>query len=828
MSKTRFTPWIVLACIGTLAGCTSGEGGTAGNTELNVVIPNNAGQSSAPGAFDIQVVEYTIACNDGNTPGPFLDNNATFDDDVTISGVLEVLDTASSGVTIQDFGPDLTEVYVWQGFMDLPPTAGCTVQLRARDADGEVICTATETFDIAADTTTKVNVLMYCGISFQAPVGMLDLDGDFSFNVANFCPDLFVLNCIDSDIDIRTIPGIGEVAATACQTRFRDGDSSCGGTGIAPGDPDGASSCDPQTCVTTPEGLDCAPSGLIDPPVTTTVTCAPSGFFCAGGPDFGTPCAPSGVGGYVCLGGVAACAPNAVIDCTGTGTPAANCVFTGDTTGTIGGGPPGPLNAGPGGFFVACVLGDDDGNPLTPNVPLTPGAAVTCTAVTTDGDTDCDKTKEVVVTCPGLSPCQTFGGDAACQAAAGTVCVSSVCDDSSGTAVCIDTPVGDGLDCSAENPPFSLCEGGVCVSQACTSDADCETPNECTFAGAGICDIGTGVCGPLSNEAAGTSCNAGSGAGSGACDGAGACVDNCAGVICDDGNECTDDPACVSVGGPTCPPPINDDNNVCTTCASGTCLCSAGVCIDGCTVPAPVDAIGIPMACRNSFQVKAVSTFPINLENINTGGDCIEAGQPVNFAMDPTIALDTAFLQAAANTLCGLGTALQQADVTVAQIAIDAVAGATCTEQLSQLPNTPVTVVLDATVTGTCGAGGSVTINSPVSLPLPAVNLPCTAGSAGTDALQICSTGVVPIAANIDLSTPPTQTFVGVSVGGGQIQVVFQCNTSSTTEPPPGVQNQVGCSAPGPAGPCPTVVGTGNVGEDAIPNLDLRFPDPAG
>ena len=82
----------------------------------------------------------------------------------------------------------------------------------------------------------------------------------------------------------------------------------------------------------------------------------------------------------------------------------------------------------------------------------------------------------------------------------------------------------------------------------------------------------------------------------------------------------------------------------------------------GCTVPAPVDAVGIPMACRNSFN-QVVSTFPIDLLNV-TPDDCILDGQPVNFAIDPTIALDTAFLQAAAETLCDLGTLLTQADVT--------------------------------------------------------------------------------------------------------------------------------------------------------------------
>ena len=227
MTRTRFAPWLVFACISALVGCST-EGDTAGNTELNVLIPSGSSQSGpgAPSAFDIQQVEYTITCDDGvdfdPTTDPDIDSGPTLDNDVTISGVLEVLDTAGPGVTTQDFGPDLTEVYVWQGFMDLPETAGCTVQLRARDGDGEVICTSTETFDINADQTTKVNVLMFCGISYQAPVGMLDLDGDFSFNVANYCPDLFVLNCIDSEPDLN--PTFG-VAVTGCQVRFRDADS---------------------------------------------------------------------------------------------------------------------------------------------------------------------------------------------------------------------------------------------------------------------------------------------------------------------------------------------------------------------------------------------------------------------------------------------------------------------------------------------------------------------------------------------------------------------------------------------------------------------------
>ena len=126
MTKRRFTPWVVLACIGTLAACTSGEGGTAGNTELNVIVP-----------IDIQTVEYTITCA-GNSD-VFLDNAASFADEVRIEGNLEVVDgrTDPQGPIPPEFGTprpgDGAEV--WQGFRDLPP-GPCYIQLRARDNDG--------------------------------------------------------------------------------------------------------------------------------------------------------------------------------------------------------------------------------------------------------------------------------------------------------------------------------------------------------------------------------------------------------------------------------------------------------------------------------------------------------------------------------------------------------------------------------------------------------------------------------------------------------------------------------------------------------------------
>jgi hypothetical protein len=532
------------------------------------------------------VVEYTINCIGPDfdpTTDPDIDSGPILDQDVTISGALEVLDTASGGVTTQDFGPDLDEVYVWQGFMDIPADHACTVQLRARDGDGEVICSATEYFTIGADDTVKVNVLMYCGVPYQAPVGMLDLDGDFSFNIANYCPDLFVLNCVDPDLEeLLVVPGLGAFVYSGCQVRFRDADSSCGGPGgTESGSP---SACDPQVCVTTPSGLDCAPNPAdVDPIVTTTVVCASDapGFFCAiPGALFGTPCIPTA--GDLCfdLSAGQACAPGSLMNCGGA-TADPFCEFTGDTLGVIGDAPPAPLATGPGGFLVGCTVADDDGDPLTPPAPLTPGATVTCTATTTDGDADCNKSKDVTVSCPGLTACQAFGGNPACQAASSTACQAgtcngATCDGATAAACCDYVAAADGIDCSSEIPePTGECQAGVCTPTSCLDDAACDTDgNDCTWAPPGTCDLGSNLCGPLANQPSGFSCNGDTGT----CDGGGICVDNCTGVDCSDGNQCTQDLCDPSGGAATCSNPNEIDGTACVWGGPGSGMCQSGTC----------------------------------------------------------------------------------------------------------------------------------------------------------------------------------------------------------------------------------------------------------
>jgi len=244
------------------------------------------------------------------------------------------------------------------------------------------------------------------------------------------------------------------------------------------------------------------------------------------------------------------------------------------------------------------------------------------------------------------------------------------------------------------------------------------------------------------------------------------------------------------------------------------CVFDASGCGD-CAIPAPVDAPAIPMACRNSFN-QAVSTFTVDLLNV-TPDDCILDGQSFNATVEPTLTLDTVFLQDAADLLCDLGTALTEVDIDLAQVSVDAIAGATCTEQTAVLSGVPVTLPLDVTVSGTCGIGGTVTVNSGIAIPLPQVSLSCTAGTAGSE-VQLCSTGTVPL--SISLANPAVRTFLTVSVAGGFVTVSFQCNEASTTSPAPGTT--VSCTAPNPSGEC-NALPPGDVGETPFPTSDCEF-----
>lgn len=510
-------------------GCTE-ESPAFGNTEVNVVVPNGSpslgGGSTAPELIDIQSVEYTISCS-GNDD-TFLDNNASFGDEVRLDGNLEVVDgrTDPQGPIPPEFGTprpgDGAEV--WQGFMDLPP-GPCAIQLRARDDEGEVICTATEPFTISASTTSKVNLVLVCDVSFQAPVGQLDVDATFSFVVSNFCPDLYVLNCLDSaPVELLLLPPPNPpVAGTTCQVRFRDGDSQCG------------NSCDPQNCTPSPEGVSCAPGP--DPGVSTTVTCT-----------------------------------NALLDCDGDLIDEPSCTFSGDTLGEPGQQAPDWFlsDPGEGGFHVLCI---------PPALGGIPGAIAECTAITTDGDEDCDKTKVVQITCPGLPPCDPSLID--CDD--GNECTIDSCDPSSGVGVCINDPAPRFTPCSLDPAicgfPFpAVCDGaGTCSVNACSTDGDCDDSDPCTV---DVCEPTCGICEVPAPAPDGTSCDGGLGPDSGACT-AGACEPICDTFSCpDNGIACVTD-VCNPVDG-SCSPMPDADGATCDPPggAAGTGFCDLGTCAD--------------------------------------------------------------------------------------------------------------------------------------------------------------------------------------------------------------------------------------------------------
>ena len=527
MTRTRLAPWIVLACFGTLAACTSTEGGPTGNTELNVIVPNG------DGGVAVNSVEYTIVCAGGEQPADgFLDGEDTFTDAVTINGNLEVIDD--------------TDPPVAQGYMDIPP-GECLVQLRARDTDGEVICTGDNRLDrrvVPADGVLVVSIALVCGnISYQAPVGQLDVEGRFSYFVGNFCPDLFVLNCLETELgpDIPTPPGDPGPAIegqTTCEVRFRDNDGGCN------------EGCDPQVCNVDADGL---------------LEC-----FTASPPEdqLGASMAGVAVRTTVDCGG-------APMDCTNNGIfgGATSCTYDGNQLGSLPNPTTGQSDPNPPDFGVNCD------NEL-------PGATITCTAYTTDGDRDCDKIKTVDVNCPGLSNCEVFGGDAACQAAAGTVCVTSTCngntcDGASAATCCDDVNATDGTDCSAELPPLAECLGGACSAQACTDNASCDDFNACTVPQ--TCNVGTGLCEPATavNEPDGTLCQV-TIPDDGVCEGGSCDLFVCADAgDCDDSNPCTDDSCDTATEAGVCANKPNAANS-CTTCASGTCVCngSTGTCDD--------------------------------------------------------------------------------------------------------------------------------------------------------------------------------------------------------------------------------------------------------
>ncbi len=465
---------------------------STGTSELNVIVPDGGA-----GSIDIGTVEYTIQC-DGNSD-TFLDGNSSFPDEILLNGNLEVVDGRTSGGVPTE---------VWQAFMDLPP-GPCLIQLRARDNDGEVLCVANDTFNVAADTNTKLNLVLVCNISFQAPVGMADIDATFSFVVGNFCPDLFILNALDG----APLSGTTEV-----QVRGRDGDSTCG------------NNCDPQTCDNTVIPPVCTPGA--DPGVSITVTT-----------DIGS------------------------LDCDQDGTAdGTSCVLVGNQ-----------LDMGD--FDFICPGGSP------------PGTTATITAVITDGDLDCDKSKQITISCGnGSGVCGdgfVNGGEACDGDGAGTGGETATCDADCTTAMCGDgttnTTAGELCDdgnmvggdgCPANCGPANCGDGAIDAPEAC-DDGNTTPGDGC----AATCIVENGyTCTGVPSSCV-TTCGDGIVAGAEACDDGNTTPGDGCDAICgvESGYVCTGSPsACSTVcgdsiiaGGETCDDGNTADGDGCSsTCAT--------------------------------------------------------------------------------------------------------------------------------------------------------------------------------------------------------------------------------------------------------------------
>ncbi len=290
----------LLVCISILVSCGSGDGEALGAREsikLRAII-----QSTGPSP--VVAVEYTISC--------LVEDELGLPEATRLEGTLAPPHGAAAKIGMLDMYRA-----TWAALVDLP-RGSCSIQLRGRDDDGEVVCTVDVPFSVVANTVTQVIVPLECPSA-----------GFPSTREFNVCPDLLAFRC--DELDPSTERAI-------CVVSFRDEDQTC------------RRSCDPQACVASPEGLTCTPGP--DPGVSTTIACT-----------------------------------EGVLDCTGDGISDSSCTISADTPGTSAEGSDSLVAS----FYVACV---------SPPSPETPAPTITCTAIITDGDIDCNETKLVTVRCP--------------------------------------------------------------------------------------------------------------------------------------------------------------------------------------------------------------------------------------------------------------------------------------------------------------------------------------------------------------------------------------------------------------------------------------------
>lgn len=231
MPSRPYKTCLLLLCLACVLACGT-DGGTASTTEtieLRVLL-ETLGPSDR---LDVQDVEYSIVCVG--------DEDSAEPDEIRWWPGLEVSDGQS--VTL-----GMLEVHTetWSGYFDLPH-GPCSLQLRARDNDGDFVCATVVRFSVEANAPAQLIVPFQCERNRVHEFGV------------NRCPELLALRC--GELDPMT-----DVAS--CELSFRDEDNTCNG------------SCDPQTCMPSSVGLMCSPGP--DPGVSTTITCTESVLDCTG------------------------------------------------------------------------------------------------------------------------------------------------------------------------------------------------------------------------------------------------------------------------------------------------------------------------------------------------------------------------------------------------------------------------------------------------------------------------------------------------------------------------------------------------------------------
>jgi hypothetical protein len=167
------TRLLVLCCCVLVAAACGDADANLGGVAVTVFAPSG-GASLVDGSVPrlSWSLEYQVSCG------------ASVDDRLTVEGTLKQVDRA----VLELDGPTA----VWKGIVEFEP-GPCAIQLRARDADGEVVCTYTEALTFDSELPSEAYFNLICNptcptISFPgsetvsktscAPVGGLILSAE--------------------------------------------------------------------------------------------------------------------------------------------------------------------------------------------------------------------------------------------------------------------------------------------------------------------------------------------------------------------------------------------------------------------------------------------------------------------------------------------------------------------------------------------------------------------------------------------------------------------------------------------------------------------------